>query len=170
MIKVYEKFLENKFLDKFLIKLDKQINSLDNVWTSSLGWDQKIIKSSSPVLMYPIKDQDDIDYIASRYRKIKYNFRDLTVCFYYWPKGSYIPFHCDSNPDYPAGSTLYLNKDWEPDWGGFYLWQDKKNKYHAEIPEYNKMILNDNFTNHGTSLVSNDALEPRMTLQIFFLK
>ena len=51
MIKVYKKFLEDKFLDKFLTKINKQINSLDNVWTSSLGWDQKIIKSSSPVLL-----------------------------------------------------------------------------------------------------------------------
>jgi len=170
MIKTYKNFLENKFLDTFLNKLNNQVNSLDNVWTSSLGWNKNIIKTSAPILMYPIKNQGDIDYIANRYRKIKYNFRDLTICFYYWPKGSYIPFHHDDHPNYAAGSTIYLNKEWHVDWGGFYLWQDKKNKYHAEVPEYNKMILNNNQTNHGTSLVSHDALQARMTLQIFFLK
>lgn len=170
MIKIYRSFLEDKFLNKLKIKLNEKMNNLNPIWTSNLGWDSKIVKSSSPILIHQIKDQEDINYICDRYKKIKYKFRDLTVCFYYWPKGSYIPFHNDNHPRYQSGSTIYLNKNWEPDWGGFYLWKDNDNKYHAELPEYNKMILNDCFTFHGTSLVSNDALEARMTLQIFFLK
>jgi hypothetical protein len=32
------------------------------------------------------------------------------------------------------------------------------------------MILNDSFVNHGTTLISQDAQEFRLTLQVFFLK
>jgi Rps23 Pro-64 3,4-dihydroxylase Tpa1-like proline 4-hydroxylase len=170
MIRVYKNFLDVSFLKDLTNKLKNKINVLDPIWTTNLGWGKNIIKSSSIVLMHQIREQDKIDYIYSKYRKLNKNFNDISICFYVWTKGSYIPFHCDDHPNYVAGSTIYLNEQWHPDWGGLYLWRDKKNKYHAEVPEFNKMILNDSFVNHGTTLTSQDANELRLTLQIFLLK
>jgi Rps23 Pro-64 3,4-dihydroxylase Tpa1-like proline 4-hydroxylase len=170
MIKVYKNFLDETFLQEFTSDLKNKINTLDPAWTSNLGWNQNIIKSSSVVLMHQIKDQNIINTILKEYKKINKDIRDLTICFYVWTKGSYIPLHRDNHPNYTGGSTIYLNENWHPDWGGLYLWQDDNKKFHAEVPEFNQMILNDSFVNHGTTLISQDAQEFRLTLQVFFLK
>jgi len=73
--------------------------------------------------------------------------------------------HNDSNYEY--GCTIYLNKYWDIDWGGLYIWKEG-DKLNIEKPEFNKLIINKGNTKHGTTLLNYNAPEERLTLQVFF--
>jgi hypothetical protein len=60
-----------------------------------------------------------------------------------------------------------LNKGWHRDDGGLFLWEDENQQIHAEVPEFNKMVLNDDGTSHAVSMISNQSPQLRTTLQIW---
>ena len=166
MITVKNNFLDEAFIDNFVKNIIKESQEYKPIWKSNINWGENIVKGSSLVLAYEIK-KEDLDYIKSKFIKLDIKFKDKEIVghFYIWTKGSNIPMHNDSNYEY--GCTIYLNKYWDIDWGGLYIWKEG-DKLNIEKPDFNKLIINTGNTRHGTTLLNYNAPEERLTLQIFF--
>jgi Rps23 Pro-64 3,4-dihydroxylase Tpa1-like proline 4-hydroxylase len=76
---------------------------------------------------------------------------------------SYIPWHNDANWIFSA--TVYLNNEWNPEWGGYFTYQDD-NEIKAIIPSHNKAISFKTPLKHSVLLTSIDS-PFREALQIF---
>jgi len=166
MITVKHNFLEDFFIDNLLKNIIKESQEYKPIWKSNINWGQNIVKGSSLVLAYEI-NKEDLQYVHSKFIKLNNEFKQKEIVghFYIWTRGSYIPLHNDSN--YSHGCTIYLNKNWEIDWGGLYIWLDN-DKINIEKPEYNKVVINKGNVRHGTTLLNYNTPEERLTLQIFF--
>lgn len=166
MISVRHNFLEVSFLEELLKTIVIESREYKPIWKSNLNWANNIVKGSSLVLAYELKEIH-LKYIKSKFIEIdkKFEQKEIVGHFYVWTKGSQIPLHNDSN--YTHGCTLYLNKYWEIDWGGLFIWLENEN-IKVEKPEFNKLIINENNTRHGTTMINYNAPEERLTLQIFF--
>ena len=166
MITVKNNFLDETFIDDFIKNIIKESQEYRPIWKSNINWGDNIVKNSSLVLAYEI-NKEHLNYIKSKFIELNDKFKDKEIVghFYIWTKGSYIPMHNDSNYEY--GCTIYLNKYWNIDWGGLYIWKEN-DKLNIEKPEFNKLIINKGNTKHGTTLLNYNVPEERLTIQIFF--
>ncbi|MBV8603663.1 MAG: 2OG-Fe(II) oxygenase [Pelomonas sp.] len=95
------------------------------VWNTNVNlWDAGIVHASAPVIVHPIEAGFSDELLAELHArgKLPYLHQGVTVMFYAWPAGSYIPWHSDFTDKYSM--TVYLNRDWHPDHGGAFCWQD----------------------------------------------
>lgn len=90
----------------------------------------------------------------------------LSAQHYIWHKHSGISIHNDWAYDFAA--TVYLNPEWNLDWGGLFMWKDPVTQgIHGHVPEYNTMVVNTQKTEHFVTLMSPLAPTNRFTLQIW---
>ena len=166
MITVKNNFLDETFIDDFIKNIIKESQEYKPIWKSNINWGENIVKGSSLVLAYEI-NKENLNYIKSKFIELNDKFKDKEIVghFYIWTKGSHIPMHNDSNYEY--GCTIYLNKYWDVDWGGLYIWKEG-DRLNIEKPEFNKLIINKGNTKHGTTLLNYNVPEERLTIQIFF--
>lgn len=94
------------------------------------------------------------------------SFDYLTIQHYIWLPNSAISPHDDAHVKF--GATIYLNEDWGPSDGGFFIWQDKTNQeWKTLIPKKNTAVLNDNQEVHLVTPVNAAVAKFRVTLQIW---
>lgn len=182
MIKVYKNFFDSDCLKLIEESIEKSKNTA-NLRTSypSNNWGSDIIHQSAPVMVY---DMQDVDILRERLTDNKSQIKHLDIDFttaqfmiYYWPVGSYIPWHNDAHATWTA--TLYCNKVWDMDWGGLFLYKEE-DKILAEVPEWNKLIIQTDKEWHCTTSITRPYYLPelingtveivsdmRTTLQIF---
>lgn len=172
MIKTY-----NDILDKDLIEnvFDYLKNILDkDFWSSSNGWDQNLVLNSSNVLTHSIKDKflhSNIKNSIETTMKVKFEQLglDFTCSIYLWGGGSYITWHGD-NP-YPYNGTIYLNKEWDSNDGGIFLYKDIETKQIIGIePQYNLMVVNSGdelnpHNDHCVTCILPSVIKKRITIQ-----
>ena len=167
MIKIKRNFFDNDLIDSLSSFAIKSYKS-NKLRTNFSSWNDGIVQHSSVVLIYDIFHDNEI------YKKLckKFDTEDYNFTFQYWTQGSYIPWH---NDGYAAeAGTVYLNKKWNLDWGGLFMWMDDSSKkMYVEKPEYNKLIfLSGNINDHSTTPVIRPLYEDsgqimRTTLQFF---
>ena len=143
MITVKQNFLDETFIHNFIQNIIKESQEYKPIWKSNINWGENIVKGSSLVLAYEIK-KEELNYIKSKFIELDNKFKDKEIV-----------------------GPIYLNKYWEIDWGGLYIWKED-NKLNIEKPEFNKLIINKGNTKHGTTLLNYNIPEERLTLQIFF--
>lgn len=161
-------FFDNVFDEQFcrflLANARASLETGTEFTRSNFHWDERIRKSSAPVL---VRDYDDVlarlilDRLLARGLIPDADYR---VMNYAWTRLSYIPWHTDAKQQ---GVTVYLNERWELDWGGLFLFKDELGDIRAVPPNFNYAVRNDNSVPHATTPVSLDAPEPRFTLQLF---
>ena len=170
-MKIINNFLSNVFIDK-IINENKELLYSD-VWRSSLGWQKEIIGSCGTVL---IRDLNAEDKNLLKEALIAHNLIleseniELEAQAYLWNRLSYIPWHSDKDDDDSTryAATLYLNNDWDDNWGGLFLYK-KEGKIFGESPRYNKFVFNDKNYEHSTTILGTDA-PIRQTIQLFWKK
>jgi hypothetical protein len=87
---------------------------------------------------------------------------------------SFTHWHKDTKLDWTgmprSGISIYLNKTWDENWGGWFCWKDNDNDKTAHMicPEYNKAVLLSDDVLHSTTIVNTSVPEPRLSIQIFF--
>ena len=174
MIKVYKDFFDSDCLEYIEKSIEKSRNTA-NLRSSFFSWRPGIVQQSTPVIIY---DLDDADILLKRLKEIIVIEEKVHFQIYYWPIGSYIPWHDDSHVRFTA--TVYCNRDWEMDWGGLFLYKEK-DKILAEAPEWNKLVIQTNKDWHTTTSVNKPLYWPvamedgqvilpsiiRTTIQIF---
>ena len=94
---------------------------------------------------------------------------EMIYQYYIWNKMSGISNHDDGS--YNFGGTLYLNKTWDANWGGLYVWKDKHEekeyKLNAICPKQNMLVVNDEREVHSVTSISSSIPYPRITIQIW---
>ena len=103
-----------------------------------------------------------IEKVLSKFLKPGEQFQYIQ--YYEWNQMSQINWHSDSGKK--AAITVYLNEEWDPNWGGFFCWQDHSTDGHLIVPKFNTAVIARGNPPHHVSLIS--PLAPvRRTLQIW---
>lgn len=128
-------------------------------------WASKVVHTSGPILLYEI--QSHLLYRLLLIVKSKVALHDNAhmgyVRYTLGGRFSYIPWHDDGN--HKMAVTIYLNKIWNMDWNGYFIYQDGS-EYKAVVPEYNKAVIVKSPVMHCTVMPSIDA-PLRESIQIF---
>jgi hypothetical protein len=88
---------------------------------------------------------------------------DFVAYYQIWDIGSGTGSHTDSG--FKFNATFYLNKKWEADDGGLYVYLDKDD-YKVYVPKYNSCayINQSMLEEHLVTPITNNAKEKRMTI------
>lgn len=165
MIHVYQNFLSEQLLQDIRAYLDQKIVSESPVWYSNVSWNNSVVKNSGNIMitqMAEFKNQ-----LLPYYRGLGDKFQncDIWPQLFVWSRGAYLPWHDDHGRDF--ASTIYLNKQWDPDDGGIFLYKDTADAIRGELPEYNKMVINDSKLEHHVTMIANMAKTHRISIQIW---
>ena len=147
MIKIYKDFFDESTIN-FLFEAAAEAKRLNRFRVQYYHWKPIIVQYSAPVLIFDIPDKH-CDDLNSRLKEIV-DYETAQFMFYFWSVDSYIPWHDDAFG--LMTGTVYLNKEWDRDWGGAFLYESGK-KIYAEYPEYNKLLLQTKHTLHSTTPV-----------------
>lgn len=94
---------------------------------------------------------------------------------------SSVEWHTDKHDEYdksrewktqkdkdPAGISIYLNREWHPDWGGCFLLKDNHSDTHGKFyePIFNRAIINNGRELHSVSTI-NAGSKNRYSVQLF---
>lgn len=171
-IKIFDNFFTEECLDKINKKLDlfvgkEKIKSALfslNLW----NWEEELIQGSFPILRHSLVEEDDeiLRSIRGEVQK-KIDLKVGGVVIHFFTKMSYIPWHSDAG--YGGALTIYMNRKWDPNWGGFLLYREG-DEIKAIIPEYNKAVYQKGGVPHCVTPVNMSAGEMRMSIQVFLQK
>lgn len=141
-------------------------------------WESRLIKQSAPILLYKFPDGESAslsmkEFLIKQWEIDTTEFTNFSFVLQFMPKDSYIPWHDDAGFNFV--STTYLNKEWEFDWGGAFLYVNEKGENKFLYPEYNmvtrygKESSSDEHIPHSVTKIAD--LPPnyyRTVLQIFW--
>lgn len=168
MITKYKGFFTNEVcfeLDSLINKIISKQNADIPMYSTSIhSWSDGLVSYSTPILRYFIPFEYDtlITKIKKEiFNKTKYEIDNVLIHF--WPKLSYITWHNDLG--YKAALTIYLNKKWDSNWGG-YLMYEETNEIKAIKPDYNLGVLQEGGVNHCVSTINVNA-DIRVSIQAF---
>ena len=176
MINIKYDFLEDEKFEEFhsLLESKKGTPSFEINYMGRWG---KGLESGSYSGVYILPLEQYKDYFFEKYTKeVDPRFGemdDLTVFMHVWPPGSQINWHHDAPAEANRlSSTIYLNKNWSWNWGGLFLYDDPDmaGKQGWLFPHRNSMTWFKPPLWHSTTMVTLDATEPRLSIQLFFTK
>lgn len=164
---VYENVLSDETIELFrqntLLKFGRQCWSF-----SSSFWGEDIRKGIVGECMTSLIDDELKNKILSEISNLLPKCSSYTLQQYIWGKNSGISKHNDG--DYKFGATIYMNKDWDINYGGIFLWrkpEEPDSSMKVITPSFNTMILNNDKSIHMVTPVSPAAPDYRVTLQIW---
>lgn len=163
-IAFFDQVLDPRYC-RFLLEEARQQLTQRAFTRSNFSWDEDVRRQSAPVLIRELPDVPASLIKSSLVERGVIDDTDYVVMNYAWTKLSYIPWHNDE--PHQTGITVYLNDNWDADWGGLFLYRDAENCVRGYIPRFNCAIRNDGNLVHMVTPVALDAEEPRFTLQLF---
>jgi len=126
-MRIIENFITEEFISE-VVTMNQEL-LYENVWKSNLGWQDSIVSPSGVVLIRDLKEEQiellkkyvSEQLLTSQNEKII----EFEAQAYVWHKLSYIPWHSDKEEDDQTryAATLFLNQEWEADWGGLFLYK-----------------------------------------------
>lgn len=167
-MKIINNVLDQKTVVNALEELSGNFN--ERKWSSSLFmWDKEIhngIKGSCMSALVSKKLSNEIELDIKKYLP---NYSELYMQFHVFQYYSGVAVHDDGTRKF--GATIYLNKRWDANWGGLFLWKDneKDEIMKGVLPKPNMMVLNDERQMHLVTPISPDCEEPRCSIQIWGL-
>ncbi len=168
-MRTIDNFIHVDFIDKVLN--DNKELIYENVWRSNLGWQDEIVSPNGVVLIRSLSQTQKNELLEAlkNHNLIPSDKKiELDAQAYMWHNLSFIPWHNDkeTNDEVRYAATLYLNKEWDDNWGGLFLYKIKDQIF-AEAPRFNKLIFNDNNYEHATSMLTSTA-PFRLSVQLFW--
>lgn len=164
----YENFLSDDMFDKTFKHVMEIIKNNSKFGISNFNWQNYIVLESAPVLLYTLNDENTPffhELVSEIETKTQYTLSVPIINFYIWTNSSYIPWHDDGA--YSAGLTIYLNNNWDLNWGGLFLYKDGDEEIKSIPPKKNRAVLQEGGVHHSVTLTTTKA-DYRYTLQIFF--
>ena len=164
-IKIIENFLSEDLYEECISTAEYLLTITSNVFATNRSWSFDIRKDSHPVLIHSIQQDSDLYKNVKKdiESKTKTSFVIKDIMFYYWTRYSYIPWHTDQL--YKGAVTIYLNREWHEDFGGYFLYEEKKN-IRAILPKRNLGVIQYDGVRHSTTPVNFDG-DIRYTIQAF---
>ena len=168
-IYMFMKHILNAFPEHLIEKILLELNNRkkENCWRSSQQvWQSDILEGNLGSCLSAIVSEQLHQEITAFLKERIEGVEKYMIQFYIWQKGSGIGSHTDEG--YKIGATLYLNKDWNINHGGTFIWEDSAtHELKALNPVFNSLVVNDEKETHLVTTVSSTAPEDRYTLQIW---
>lgn len=160
----YYSFLEQELLEECISYSKEQFTKKSFTFTNHAKWDKNIVLDSAVVYVHVVPTYHPIMTKLSDAIKDKLQMtpKSQSVMFYYWMPGSHIPWHNDLG--FEAGLTIYLNKKWNRNQGGLFLYED--NGICALVPTVNEAVFQQGGIMHAVSATTLFS-EVRTTIQVF---
>jgi len=166
-IKKFDNFFSEELYIEIYDFVTNVILSKQKKLTTNRVWHKELVNNSTPIMRYEfvLDDRELFNKISKEIQnKTGYVVRNGTV--HIFPKLSYITWHDDNI--YDAAITIYLNKTWDINWGGIFLYSED-DKINGIIPKKNLGILQLNHVSHCVTTTNIDA-DDRISLQFFIKK
>jgi Rps23 Pro-64 3,4-dihydroxylase Tpa1-like proline 4-hydroxylase len=171
MINVYEDALSDNILKDISDTFSD--NKEKFTWTTNhLFWPSYLNKYQGTVLILKLNDAlKEKIYSHIIDKGIISTPLETSALLYQWLPGSSISWHDDVRAADQTwlGCTIYLNRIWDADWGGWFAWRDNKNADTASMigPKFNRAVsLRKNIEHHVT--ITSPLAPPRITVQLFY--
>jgi len=163
------KIIRNSISQELWKKCIDKLNSClsEDTWkVSTILWPEGIKRGiTGSCLIKKIDDELRTDILLEIKDILPY-CNSISMNYHVWLPNSGISSHDDSNHKF--GATLYLNKNWDIDFGGLFVWEEYgSSTMNALVPECKTLVLNDSHEKHLVTAVSNYIPEPRISIQIF---
>jgi len=166
LIEKHYDFFSRELIEKCSDYSIKSYNNPEISFRTNRTWDPSIVLDSFPVLIFNLSDKDILNQEITTEIYNKLGIKPVSVMFYYWTKFSYIPWHSDGI--YKSALTVYLNLEWDLNWGGYFVYKKQNEDEGTVIPPfYNLGILQCGGVMHCTTPVLSPT-ECRRTMQMFF--
>ena len=176
MLNQVSNFLEPEVLEalrqKFQDSHGQAVFEVNNMgrWGAGLG-----TGSYAPVLV--LKLDEYREYFLAKYKALDPIFEDynnLIVYMHIWLPGSQINWHHDGptteNNFERLSSTIYLTENWNWNWGGLFVYDDPEVGQRWIFPHTNHMVWFEPPIWHSTTMITNAAEFPRLSVHLFFYK
>lgn len=163
------KITKNFFTNEELGLIKEESNNYfqgKEVLHNSKSWQPGLNSSGKDILVHycqPGLDSEVWETVSKAVKKYFPEFSVKSINFHYIPPGSWINWHNDAHQ--VAAISVYLNTNWQTDWGGFFYYEMDK-KFYIEYPSVNKAIFQKNGVGHATTPTSYGA-PWRKSLQIW---
>lgn len=166
----------NKYKDFFSAEtlglIDQKVESLFNkeeekpLFSSSIShWEKNLTDGSVPILRYVLQNEDvELSQIIRKEIEQKIPYYVNGILIHICPRLSFIPWHDDGL--HTAALTVYLNKKWNPNWGGYFMYSENDGEIKAIFPERNLGILQKGGVLHSVSGITMNA-GYRISIQCF---
>lgn len=166
-IEIFEDFLPSTDLELLLKEIKKVWEDEDYLCRTSYNyWNSDIIRDSAMVIIHDFKKGSKVHDLINKACNEQLNMpAPEQIQMHNFPPFSYIPWHTDRHVDNAA--TLYLNEEWNKNWGGAYLYKDNTGGVGALYPTSNRLLLQYNGIEHSTTMTTSSA-PLRTTIQMFF--
>jgi len=164
-MKIIKNILDDDTLK--LIHSDLKKQAKEYAWMNSrLVWEHNLYKNSTIGNISQTTVSDNIHSIVAYQikNKSKIKYQKIVIQHCVWEPLSGLNIHTDDR--YKFSATIYLNKTWDINWGGWFVYLKGK-QYIAIPPEYNTCIMNTDHTPHMVSQISPLIKHHRHTLQIW---
>lgn len=167
MINKIENILSNRTYKQILNLVKSFEGGFPEFGVNQFTWIKELRSKPSNILLYNIsnKHPELFEIIKNEVEeKIDRPLYKIDDCILYlYQENSYIQWHTDTK--YLAALSIYLNEEWDKDWGGYFLYEDGED-IKAVIPKKNLGILQEGSVMHCvTPVISNYV--PRISLQFF---
>lgn len=162
MISVIDNFFPETLYSSINEYAIRAFYSGEHIFKTNYSWNENVVLDSAPVLIHAADGKVAEDIRETVFQKTGVtNIKD--IMFYYWTRNSFIPWHDDAHKK--SAITIYLNDTWDPNWGGYFLYEQNKD-IKCIIPQRNKAIHNDAHLRHCTTPVTHNGFV-RSTIQLF---
>lgn len=133
--------------------------------TNHTAWSDAIVKSSAAIIVFDLPDslQTKIIAQANAACELVHKHQEIHAMYYAMLPGAYIPWHNDG--DWRFGMTVYLNEDWDNDFGGYFAF-NSADGIRCIKPEYNCATYISAPLDHCVFQTAPNA-KTRKTIQIF---
>jgi len=164
-LRIFDNFLDDALYNECYEYSTSRFESPEMSLRTNLSWDQNIRKDSNLVLTHILSTDNDLYKKINDIVKTKCQVNSIkNIMFYYWTQGSHIPWHNDGCHN--GGITIYLNKVWDEDWGGIFLFKDDET-INGFYPKQNRSIMQVGGIEHSVAPTTKNS-DIRFTIQIFF--
>jgi hypothetical protein len=169
---IHDSFLPHELYIECYNYAMSKYNSHDMVFKTNHVWDDCILHDSNPILIHTLPDTDDLSirlksHILDNVELTFNNVSTTKLSFYFYTSGAHIPWHNDNN--HSGGITIYLNQEWNNDWGGAFLYSTNPSKMidGGFYPKQNQaIIITDNLPH--TVVPTTKYSDIRISIQCFF--
>jgi Rps23 Pro-64 3,4-dihydroxylase Tpa1-like proline 4-hydroxylase len=162
-VTVFEEILDELLIEQCLAYSIDQFENLNFHVENKRHWDPNLVNDSNSIHIHSIPKEIDLYKMISNAVQDKTGEIASSILCYYGMPNSHISWHNDAN--YDSAISIYLNRDWNPNYGGLFLYKMEK-KIHAVVPYINTGVLLKNGIWHAVSSTTKTA-PIRYSIQIF---
>ena len=142
----------------------------ERCWASSLvTWQPQLKQGICGSCMVANVSDELGELIHEEIRPYLPEHETIRCNFHLWQPLSGIAEHNDGHRNF--GATIYLNEEWPPNAGGWFVWEDEETRqsgiHKALIPTRNMMVLNDNHEKHWVTSIAATPPDNRCSIQIW---